>query len=108
MGIRNRRGKERQEQAFWNKVEEYSKLTLEELRDLYNDPTKRLSSTYRKALVHATEFKLQKEKQEAVLKAIEESKQTTEKLNESVEPLVSDVPFEEIPVQQEIKEEKKE
>lgn len=93
----------RQQEAFNTKVEEYSKLTLEQLKELYNGP--RISSTYKAAIEYVTSIKLQEEKQQAVLDAIEKSKETTEKLNESVEPLVSDVEFEEVPVEQEVKKE---
>ncbi len=94
MDRRTKADKARQAEAFKLKVEEYSKLTLEQLGELYNGP--RISTTYKAAIEYVTNMKLQEEKQQAVLDAIEKSKETTEELNESVEPLISDVEFTEL------------
>lgn len=57
--------------AFYNKVEEYSKLSLDELKELF--PT--LGGTYRIACLHVTEQKLQEQKEANLKEAIDEIKQ---------------------------------
>lgn len=53
------------EQAFYTKFDEYSKMTLEELKTLYNHSDKKLrpGGIYRRALIAVTENKLREERQ---------------------------------------------
>jgi hypothetical protein len=58
--------------AFYNKVEEYSKLSLDELKELY--PI--LGGTYRIACLEVIEQKLQKQKENNLNEAIKDIKET--------------------------------
>lgn len=48
-------------QAYTDKVQEYMKLSLEELHAIYNDPKKRVGGSYRQALVDVTAYKFEQE-----------------------------------------------
>lgn len=60
--------------AFYNKVEEYSKLTLEELKELF--PT--LGGSYREACLNVVQQKLQEEKKLKLQEAIDDVKSNIE------------------------------
>lgn len=61
--MRKRRNKpkisdiQNQNKAFKSKLEEYSKMTLQELKDLY--ASRRIGGSYRRALVETVRIKLQ-------------------------------------------------
>lgn len=61
--------------AYYNKVQEYSKLTLEELKELFP----KLGGSYKLACIHVTEQKL---KDKALNEKIEEVKQDKTETNE--------------------------
>jgi len=70
--------------AFYNKVEEYSKLTLEELKELF--PT--LGGSYKEACLHVVQQKLQEEKKLKLQEAINDVKSNIEEaqiIKETVE-----------------------
>lgn len=58
--------------AYLNKIEEYNKMTLEELKELFN--TKRIGGTYKKALINVVNTKLQEQKDQTIKNNIEELK----------------------------------
>lgn len=71
--------------AFYKKVDEYSKLSLEELKELY--PI--LGGSYRTACLEVVKDKLQQEKEaklnEAIVEAVEEVKQTNNPEDEKIQ-----------------------
>lgn len=72
-------------QAYHTKVEEYSKLSLEELRDLY--PT--LGGTYKIACLEVTNKKLQELKQKNLTEAINDAKNNIEEAVIIDEPIAN-------------------
>lgn len=70
--------------AFYNKVDEYSKLSLDELKELY--PT--LGGSYKTACFEVIADKLQQEKQaklnEAIVEAVDEAKEIKNQEDEKV------------------------
>jgi len=71
--------------AFYKKVDEYSKLSLDELKELY--PI--LGGSYRVACLEVVKDKLQQEKEaklnEAIVDAVEEVKQANNPENEQIQ-----------------------
>ena len=87
-GIKTKFGKKdikRINTAFYNKVEEYSKLSLDELKELY--PT--LGGSYKTACFEVIADKLQQEKQlklnEAIVEAVDEAKELKNQEDENKE-----------------------
>jgi hypothetical protein len=87
MAQTNRRKRKRLEkefsirnEAFENKVAEYEKMSLDELKELYNN--KKLGGSYKKALLFVTETKLQ---EQAIQNAIDNQK-ASEELIQNNEP----------------------
>ena len=72
-------------QAYFTKVEEYSKLSLEELRDLY--PT--LGGTYKIACLEVTNTKLQELKQKNLTEAVNDVKNNIEEAVIIDEPIAN-------------------
>lgn len=60
--------------AFYNKVEEYSKLSLDELKELYPS----LGGSYREACLSVVQQKLQEEKKIKLQEAIDDVKSNIE------------------------------
>ncbi len=72
-GIKTKFGKKdikRINTAFYNKVEEYSKLSLDELKELYPS----LGGSYREACLSVVQQKLQEEKKLKLQEAIDDVK----------------------------------
>lgn len=67
----------KREEAFYKKMEEYDKLSLEELKDLYNHPEKkkRPGGIYKQALVEVVRKKQIALASEAIKEGTEEVKQ---------------------------------
>lgn len=77
---------EKVQTAFYTKYEEYSKLTLEELRELYNHKDKKIrpGGIYKRALLAVTNEKLRQLREEKLKEQLEENpKQTEEKTEEN-------------------------
>lgn len=49
-------------QVYAQKIEEYTQMTLEELKAIYNNPDKRLGGLYREALLQVTADKMRADK----------------------------------------------
>jgi len=60
--------------AYKNKIDEYSKMSLEELKDLYP----KLGGAYKAACIHVTEQKLRELAQSNLKEAIEDIKENKE------------------------------
>lgn len=71
--------------AFYNKVDEYSKLSLDELKELYPS----LGGSYKTACFEVIADKLQQEKQtklnEAIVEAVDEAKEIKNQEDENKE-----------------------
>lgn len=65
---------QKKQETYRSKVEEYSKMTLDELKEVYNGP-KRIGGTYRRALLDVVNQKLFEEKQKTVEEGIKELKE---------------------------------
>ena len=63
----------KQQQVYHSKLQEYSNMTLDELKALFNGP-KRIGGTYRVALLEIVNKKLEEQKDEAVKHGIEQLK----------------------------------
>lgn len=84
--------RQRRQEAFNKKVEEFSLLTLDQLKERFEvDENRRvkdkelnkfLGGSYRHAVLYVVEFKLMEEKQKAVTTAIEEVKGDKEKIDD--------------------------
>lgn len=70
----------KREEAFYKKIEEYDKLSLEELKDLYNHPEKkkRPGGIYKQALVEVVRKKQIALASETIKEGTEEVKQEQE------------------------------
>ena len=58
--------------AYNKKIEEYYKLTLDELKEIFN--TQKLSSTYREALIRVVNSKMYELKESKIKELVDKSK----------------------------------
>ena len=87
---RSKKQLEASREAFLRKIEEYSKLSLEELKTLYNgsEDKKPVGGTYKQALIEVTKHKLQEEKEKTLKIAVNDINE--ERAIEKQEPVLAE------------------